>query len=81
MPKVARGDRYEIRNAFSGALAAFLLWLAFPASAWAQDRADDRAAIVEMTYCYAYAVDILGNAGAHDGTDAGLASATAKLKQ
>jgi hypothetical protein len=65
-----------------GTVAALLLWLTFPAGVWAQDRADDRAAIVEMTYCYAYAVDILGNAGAHDVTDDdGLASATAKFKQ
>src|SRR5262245_36197240 len=34
-----------------------------------------------MTYCYAYAVDILGNANSHDSVDAGLASATAKFKQ
>jgi hypothetical protein len=64
-----------------GILATLPLWLIFPIGAWAQDRADDRAALVEMTYCYAYAVDILGNTGAHDGTDAGLASATAKFKQ
>jgi SnoaL-like protein len=66
---------------FHDALVVLLFWLTFPAGAWAQDRAEDRAAIVEMTYCYAYAVDILGNAGVHEGADAGLASATAKFKQ
>jgi hypothetical protein len=66
---------------FFATLAALLLWLTCAASVWAQSRADDRAAIVEMTHCYAYAVDILGNAGAREGTDAGLAGATAKFKQ
>jgi hypothetical protein len=42
----------------ASSLAALLLWLTFPAVAFAQGRAEDRVAILEMTYCYAYAVDV-----------------------
>ena len=65
------------------ALAAAVLALVLGAAdAQAEDRTGDRAAIAEMLYCYAYAVDTLGNSRptAPD-RDPGLADATARFKR
>jgi hypothetical protein len=65
------------------ALVAAVLALVLSATgALAEDRAGDRAAIAEMLYCYAYAVDTLGNSrSSAPDRDPGLADATTRFKR
>jgi hypothetical protein len=63
-------------------IALILVGVTISSNAYAADRAEDRAAIQEMVYCYAYSVDILGNSRPTESTDhTGLVNAANKFKE
>lgn len=70
------------RRVAAALAAALLVFVLSATSASADDRAGDRAAIAEMLYCYAYAVDALGNSRPTTADrDPGLVDAAGRFKR